>query len=234
MSDYYRIIEKGKRKFIVDINGDIVPPEVAKNLSAAVIKTAEDKSYVYVGPREDGMYKIGFTTRPNERPNEAGLVQVDHLIECPLYGEFSGWKIETALHNLFKVTGQHVEGEFFDLGIHGLELIQGYCLTPETTLDLVSTFKPIFVRLSQQVNRDGGDALITVVAETVRKQIDPLVAVTYTYFIEREIFRLTQSERFYEAGYIRGAMDMFMEVRAKKISDRIKARSDSKIIAETE
>jgi hypothetical protein len=220
MTDYYRIIEKGKRRFIVDINGDIVQPEKAKTLSEAVIKTAEDKSYVYVGPREDGVYKIGFTTRPDERPGEWKLTRVDHLIECPLYGELSASKIEKMLHNLFKETGQHVEGEFFDLGSHGLRLIQERFLSPEKVLSEVPILLDHFDKIAGLLKKIGRNAFIVLLARVYNNQVDDLHSEAITYAAHNAVRYWLKKGKVEKAEFVAGAIALTYELSFKAVSQR--------------
>jgi hypothetical protein len=151
--EYYRIIQKRNKQFVVDLQGNTVSPQEAIKLGQGLVTTAEQKAYVYLGTREsDDLIKIGRTTRLNARPSEVGAKFI-HTIECDFYGDQSNVQIEHFLHDYYKE--DRVEGEWFKLAPFDVFLIQQNIKFGKEAAPFFKAFDEAFERVAEILRTEG-------------------------------------------------------------------------------
>ena len=155
---YLRIIEKGGKAVVVDVNHKPIAPADAQKLGEAVVRTAQAKAYVYVGHRKsDGLYKIG---RSEHVPDRGARLKVEivHTIPCDLYGEYAASVVEAAMHRFFE--DERVEGEWFALIPIDLSLIYSYCITAAETLKFLKQFEADLWAVSPMIEEKGYTSIV--------------------------------------------------------------------------
>lgn len=121
---HYRILKKKGRTLVTDIDGNVVPLWEAQQMAKEIMETAQSKTFVYLGYREDdGLFKIGRTGNLEQRETALGIEFV-HTIECAIYGGYGSNVIETALHKVFKMMGFHIDGEWFNFPEEGIYVLK--------------------------------------------------------------------------------------------------------------
>lgn len=212
---YYRVMEKGQRSFVVDLDGNPVQPKDARNVAQAIIETANAPSYVYIGYREsDELYKIGRTIDPQRRENELGI-EFFHTIECDLYGDKSAVKIEKVLHDFFKSIGLHREGEWFDLNgnwENALKLVDLNKLEYQ-----IAAWTALVNLIKRTVEEHGLFGYLFVYSAIMKKRVRPddLGEVYYATFLDSYI-RFRESNNRYELGYMDALLNVWDLVRGDK------------------
>lgn len=223
---YFNVVEKNRKTFMVDLDGNVVPPEQARQLAHALISTTEAKAYVYVGQRQsDGLYKIGRTADLERRALELGL-RFDHRIQCAFYGDQSSSRVESDLHTFFKATGQHVENEWFSLGDDGFSLITTYCHDATTALNFVADYLPAARTLTDLKTRCGIEVFSLIAAEFIEhKRTDRALWEMTIYYLKTLKKSLVHKDPYY-AGYIDGVSNMLSSisvVRQDQVAPTIEA-----------
>lgn len=158
VNKYLRIIEKRGQTLLVDLDGNIIPPAEAQQLAQIVHQSAKGKTYVYFGHRQsDGLYKVGWSANPVQRCADLHIAPV-HLVECEPYGDLSGEKIESALHDFF--ADDQVEGEWYRLMPSDIGLIQSHCKDAQQTLSYIHDLNLAWDKTSTFVEEHGAQRLM--------------------------------------------------------------------------
>ena len=97
MSEYFRIkIGDNGKTFVVDEEGNRIPPERHREIANQIIETVDEDAYVYVGYSPTKMlYKIGVSGNPDRREKELGI-EIYVTIKCRL-SRFSCGKCRTCV-----------------------------------------------------------------------------------------------------------------------------------------
>jgi hypothetical protein len=116
MPEYFRIkVGENGKTFVVDEEGNKIPPERHRAIANQIIETVDEDAYVYVGYSPTKMlYKIGVTGNIERREKELGI-DIFFMIKCEPWGDYSPFTLEKLLHRIFTKLGQHIEGEWFEL-----------------------------------------------------------------------------------------------------------------------
>jgi hypothetical protein len=116
MPEYFRIkVGENGKTFVVDEDGNRIPPERHREIAAQITETVEEDAYVYVGySRTKRLYKIGRSGDTNRRAKQLGIELIFDF-KCEAWGIYSSAVLEKQLHSVFTKLHQHIEGEWFEL-----------------------------------------------------------------------------------------------------------------------
>jgi hypothetical protein len=158
MPEYFRIkVGDNGKTFVVDEEGNRIPPERHREIAAKITETLDEDAYVYVGYSPTKMlYKIGKTNNIDRREKELGI-EIYYYAKCEPWGNHDAFALEKILHRIFTKLGQQIEGEWFELDTIDLFAL-AYVIEDDSRT--ISEIFRIFIELEELIDTSNLSSII--------------------------------------------------------------------------